>query len=527
MTWCKAKLVLLIFALVTLLYVYLAYLTRVPAIYRGHPRTHQLGEGLLDYHTLANGCFIQTNTLQDILRNITGTHAKVSLGGPSIEFETPITKDLKQNDYGNLGGMSDTHYVRSTNHNIQTRIQNYKKDTLYSITHKHTKNAILRPSKDTHIKRNRHLGDVTMKQPLRLYGDSYRTNHIQQNNTRTSDNNDKIQKIPSFVKKPNKLNDFEVYHLSSCKAVCEAMKGKFVYLLILVSSSPFAFKDRQMTRKTWGSITSVSGKRIETIFIVGMVKHAPVQKNLALEMGIHGDIIQAEFQDSYHNLTLKTVLGVKWATENCPNVHFIMKTDHDTYITMSNLINFLSKLKENDYFYIGYTLKNTKVIRPGQTNNAKLKRWEVSFVDYPYTHYPDYCAGAGYVLSRKAAKEVVKQAQYVKMFGIEDAFIGVCADLCGIEALHGLGFSSYWSLYTPCRARYHITSHFNTHKDIENIWSFNTTLANDSHCPPKLYLDIYYNQDDESVMGKYKNRSLSNPAEVKKLLRARMYNSND
>jgi hypothetical protein len=48
-----------------------------------------------------------------------------------------------------------------------------------------------------------------------------------------------------------------------------------------------------------------------------------------------GDIIQFNFCESYRNLTLKTLMGFKWATEFCSNAHFIMKTDDDVYVNIN------------------------------------------------------------------------------------------------------------------------------------------------------------------------------------------------
>lgn len=40
------------------------------------------------------------------------------------------------------------------------------------------------------------------------------------------------------------------------------------------------------------------------------------------------------FQDSYHNLTLKTVMGLKWMSIFCPHAKFILKTDDDIYVNV-------------------------------------------------------------------------------------------------------------------------------------------------------------------------------------------------
>ena len=45
----------------------------------------------------------------------------------------------------------------------------------------------------------------------------------------------------------------------------------------------------------------------------------------------------AFFQDSYHNLTLKTVMGLKWVKDHCSQARFVMKTDDDIFVNLPKL----------------------------------------------------------------------------------------------------------------------------------------------------------------------------------------------
>ncbi len=47
-------------------------------------------------------------------------------------------------------------------------------------------------------------------------------------------------------------------------------------------------------------------------------------------------------QDTYHNLTLKTVMGLKWASIFCPQAKFVLKTDDDIYVNLPLLLDALS-----------------------------------------------------------------------------------------------------------------------------------------------------------------------------------------
>lgn len=56
----------------------------------------------------------------------------------------------------------------------------------------------------------------------------------------------------------------------------------------------------------------------------------------------HNDIIQEDFIDSYNNLTIKSVLMLKWVHRNCLNqAAFLMKSDDDTFVHIPNVLHYL------------------------------------------------------------------------------------------------------------------------------------------------------------------------------------------
>lgn len=53
------------------------------------------------------------------------------------------------------------------------------------------------------------------------------------------------------------------------------------------------------------------------LFLLGTVKNATVQREINVESMYYDDIIQENFLDSYYNLTLKSIMMVKWTSDNC------------------------------------------------------------------------------------------------------------------------------------------------------------------------------------------------------------------
>ena len=78
----------------------------------------------------------------------------------------------------------------------------------------------------------------------------------------------------------------------------------------------------------------------QVIFLLGHVGNdtIPLQINVTKESETFGDILQEDFIDSYANLTLKTLMMLKWYNQSCSsNVPYILKTDDDVYINLKNL----------------------------------------------------------------------------------------------------------------------------------------------------------------------------------------------
>ncbi|XP_075547265.1 beta-1,3-galactosyltransferase 4-like [Dermacentor variabilis] len=70
-----------------------------------------------------------------------------------------------------------------------------------------------------------------------------------------------------------------------------------------------------------------------------------LQERVANESARYGDIIQADFRDTYRNLTLKSVFLLKWAFMYCSRAQFLLKTDDDVFVNVDNLVRFLLTLR--------------------------------------------------------------------------------------------------------------------------------------------------------------------------------------
>ncbi|XP_026091238.1 beta-1,3-galactosyltransferase 1-like [Carassius auratus] len=199
------------------------------------------------------------------------------------------------------------------------------------------------------------------------------------------------------------------------------------FLVFMVPVAPHQVEARNAIRSTWGNESSVQGKAVLTLFLVGLTGGPEAQQKLEEESRQHRDLVQSNFVDSYFNLTIKTMVIMDWLATRCPQASYAMKIDSDMYIGLENLMSLLlapNTPREN--YITGYLMWDRPVIRD------KNSKWYVSEELYPEPIYPTYLLGMGYVFSNDLSGKIVEASKKVKAFNIEDAYVGACLKQLGI-----------------------------------------------------------------------------------------------
>ncbi|XP_018976495.2 beta-1,3-galactosyltransferase 1-like [Cyprinus carpio] len=199
------------------------------------------------------------------------------------------------------------------------------------------------------------------------------------------------------------------------------------FLVFMVPVAPHQVDARNAIRSTWGNESSVQGKAVLTLFLVGLTGGPEVQQQLEEESRQHRDLVQSNFVDSYFNLTIKTMVIMDWLATRCPQASYAMKIDSDMYIGLENLMSLLLAPNTPRQNYItGYMMWDRPVVR------NKNSKWYVSEELYPEPKYPTYLLGMGYVFSNDLPEKIVEASKKVKAFNIEDAYVGACLKQLGI-----------------------------------------------------------------------------------------------
>ncbi|XP_050950395.1 beta-1,3-galactosyltransferase 1-like [Labeo rohita] len=199
------------------------------------------------------------------------------------------------------------------------------------------------------------------------------------------------------------------------------------FLILMVPVAPHQLDARNAIRSTWGNESSVQGKAVLTLFMVGLTRGPEAQQQLEEESQQHRDLVQSNFVDSYFNLTIKTMMIMDWLVTRCSQASYAMKVDSDVYINVENLMTLLlapNTPREN--YITGHLMRDRPVVR------NKNSKWYVSEELYPEPKYPTYPLGMGYVFSNDLPEKIVEASKKVKGFNNEDAYMGACLKWLGI-----------------------------------------------------------------------------------------------
>ena len=129
----------------------------------------------------------------------------------------------------------------------------------------------------------------------------------------------------------------------------------YPYLLIMVKSEVQNVEQRNIIRQQWGNDTnSVKPFQTKTMFLIGSSTKSSIQDDILKENDRYNDLIQVDVIENYYNVSFKTLMGLRWAYENCFNAKYFLFIDNDYYLSVKNLLLFL----RNPSKYEEYTDKH-------------------------------------------------------------------------------------------------------------------------------------------------------------------------
>ncbi|KAK6990452.1 beta-1 3-galactosyltransferase 1 [Biomphalaria glabrata] len=255
-------------------------------------------------------------------------------------------------------------------------------------------------------------------------------------------------------------NNFQYIH-----NVPNACVGRKVKLIVGVPSRTDSFEARQAVRETWGQYALVPANNAVVLFFLGVQPDRAGQEHIDAEALKFGDIVQEDFEDTYRNLSLKSIAIMNWVSMYCPDSLFVLKADDDMYINVPRLVARLQKqMALGPCFLIGALHSNTSPFRDSKN------KWYVTKAEYPEKYFPNYLSGTAYAMTTSAAMRLFIESFYVKLLFLEDVYLtGLVADQASVPRVADEDFS--WLKYeaSGCQYRDKISGHKNSPEEIRKI----------------------------------------------------------
>ena len=244
---------------------------------------------------------------------------------------------------------------------------------------------------------------------------------------------DRLKPIPSSAQ-PTNLPDSKSWKTTpqhKTTLITKTVCARHYPLLILVSSAPANFERRYLIRQTWG-VDSRIVPQWKTYFLLGQTRDQTHSDLLKKENSIYGDMIRADYYEHYWNQSLKIQMAFEWAARYC-NFSYLLKADDDVFVNSQRLLDVLQlKTTPTKGLYMGKLHHNPFVQRHG--------KWRISYEEYNGTHYPDFCSGAGFVMSYDVVESVVPLFDLIKAYRLDDVYVGMLAEKRGVTAVDHTGF---------------------------------------------------------------------------------------
>lgn len=248
--------------------------------------------------------------------------------------------------------------------------------------------------------------------------------------------------------------------------VCHTDTGNStIKVIVLISTMHQNTEKRKAIRETWMSPYAGNSGPVRYMFLLGMISDKALQVALETESASYRDILQEDFVDSYNNLTLKTMMAFRWASNFCQKAEFVMKTDDDMFVNINGLLRAVDQHRD----VLGRSVGGFCVLSANPIRD-KGSKWYASEKMYPHRKYPGYCSGTGYVTSMSVTQRVFEISKHLPFFHLEDIFVGLCINKLGFTFTRIGGFNANFIPISCSYKQSVITSHGVSPKQMRQAW---------------------------------------------------------
>ncbi|KAM8972716.1 beta-1,3-galactosyltransferase 5-like [Pelodytes ibericus] len=242
-------------------------------------------------------------------------------------------------------------------------------------------------------------------------------------------------------------------------------------LILAIKSHPASGGRREALRRTWAREGEVGGYWVRPIFLMAQGDKPGHTELLKLESREFGDILQWDFNEGHHNLSLKERCFLEWIHHHVPQVEFIFKGDDDVYVNPEAVVQYIKEHASSPRTLHGNLQPHSRVMRH--------TKYRVSHCLYPFHLYPDFLSGGGFLIPGSSVKILYESSRRIPVFPLDDVYLGFLTLAANLTFQHGPLFHVKGLAYDVCRYQKALVVHGVGSEHLVKVWD----QVKRTHCP--------------------------------------------
>ncbi|KAK6759952.1 hypothetical protein RB195_021484 [Necator americanus] len=240
-------------------------------------------------------------------------------------------------------------------------------------------------------------------------------------------NNDAAQCVRQYF--PNRSPDPDCMLSTTPKIILRPTLPDQPQRILFIRTGPKSVDYRNFIRETWKL-------QVDLFAPVVFVCAGNGDDKIASEASRYKDMLQFDFIDSYHNLSLKMMAIYGYVLSEIPSVENIIVTNDDTIVNITALAE-LFPLQWHGPWMLG------KVSRGYPRLFMPWLPWHVPGEMYSSLCYPRFTQGSSFILSREAAQVLLENICKTPFVHLDDILMGIIASCTRLKQLHHGGFDKH------------------------------------------------------------------------------------
>ncbi|XP_018430373.1 PREDICTED: beta-1,3-galactosyltransferase 5-like [Nanorana parkeri] len=233
-------------------------------------------------------------------------------------------------------------------------------------------------------------------------------------------------------------------------------------LLLAVKSKPQSTGRRSVLRQTWARQRVVEGYMVRPVFLMAQTNSSGFMKLVEEESKEYNDILQWDFTEGHHNLSLKERCFLEWLHFNVPHVRYVFKGDDDEFVNPSALVRYIKEHGTPRSLH-GALQHHSIVLR--------YSKYQVSTSLFPNPKYPNFLSGGGYLFPGASLPLLYRASQEIPVFPLDDVYLGFLVLAANLSLTNDKRFYVWGLKFDPCHFRQALVVHGINMENLVKMWA--------------------------------------------------------